>query len=137
MYCVGQEDLGKIVPSIYNVDQPTTSEKEMPICLFRVNSRDSWSCWRHPLSSPIQQTAGLCATNTFSDFPPDQFEILAFCEVCGHQAMVKRSPVLEDSIVQDLTNRLRCSECGSRECSIRIVFSGAGGYQYGRTMAVR
>ena len=62
--------------------------------------------------------------NTFSDFPPDQFTILAFCESCGHRAAVDRSSVPEDSIVQDLTRRLRCAECGSRDCSTRIVFTG-------------
>ncbi len=62
--------------------------------------------------------------NTFSDFPPDQFEIMAFCESCGHQGAVDRSSVPEDSVVQDLAKRLRCSACGSRDCSIRIVFTG-------------
>lgn len=64
--------------------------------------------------------------NTFSDFPPDQFEIIAFCESCGHRAVLDRSAFPEEQIVQELTGRLRCSACGSRECSIRIVFTGAG-----------
>ena len=69
--------------------------------------------------------------NTFSDFPPEEFTILAFCEFCGHQSVVDRSSVPEDSVVQDLPGRLRCSACGAKECSIRIVFTGAGGYRHG------
>ena len=71
------------------------------------------------------------AGNTRSDFPPEEFTILAFCESCGHQGAVDRSSVPEDSVVQDLPGRLRCSACGARECSIRIVYSGAGGFRYG------
>jgi hypothetical protein len=69
--------------------------------------------------------------NTFSNFPPDQFAILAFCESCGHQATVDRDSLPEDQIVQDLPKRLRCSACSAKECSIRIVFTGAGGYRCG------
>ena len=64
--------------------------------------------------------------NTFSDFPPEEFTILAFCDSCGHQSAVDRSSVPEDSVIQELPGRLRCSACGSRDCSIRIVFTGAG-----------
>jgi hypothetical protein len=69
--------------------------------------------------------------NTFSDFPPGEFTILALCESCRHQGAVDRSSVPEDSVVQDLAKRLRCSVCGASECSIRIVFTGAGGYRHG------
>ena len=67
--------------------------------------------------------------NTFSDFPPEEVTILAFCEACGHQATVNWDSFPEDQIVQDLAKRLRCSSCGARECNIRIVFSGARGYR--------
>jgi hypothetical protein len=33
--------------------------------------------------------------------------------------------------VQGLVKALRCSSCGSREASIRIVYTGAGGFHYG------
>ena len=56
----------------------------------------------------------------------DQFEILAFGESYGHQGAVVRTAWPEGQIVQELPGRLRCSACGARECSIRIVFSGAG-----------
>ena len=68
---------------------------------------------------------------TFSDFPPEEFTILGFCESCGHQGVVDRAAFPEKQIVQDLPGRLRCSACDSRECSIRIVFTGAGGYRHG------
>ncbi len=71
------------------------------------------------------------AGNTLSDFPPEDFTILAFCESCGHQAAVDRATFPEKQIIQDLPGRLRCSICAARECSIRIVFSGAGEYRGG------
>jgi hypothetical protein len=71
------------------------------------------------------------AGNTLSDFPPEEFTILAFCESCGHQGAVDRAAFPEAQIVQDLPGRLRCSACGARECNFRIVFTGAGGYRHG------
>lgn len=51
--------------------------------------------------------------NTLSDFPSDQFDILAYCESCGHRAKVNREAVPAGTIVQDLPRRLRCSVCGA------------------------
>jgi hypothetical protein len=42
------------------------------------------------------------AGNTFSDFPPEEFTILAFCDSCGHRGAVDRAAFPEDQIVQDL-----------------------------------
>ena len=36
----------------------------------------------------------------------------------------------EGLTVPELTKRLRCSVCGSRECSVRIIFAGAGGFSH-------
>ena len=53
---------------------------------------------RRRIIGPLPDPAG----NTFSDFPPGEFTILAFCDSCGHQAAVDRSAFPEDQIVQDL-----------------------------------
>ncbi len=76
-----------------------------------------------PMSNPT--------SNTFSDFPPEEFTILAFCESCGHQGVVGRAAFPKKQIVQDLPGRLRCSTCDDRDCSNRIACTGAGGYRYG------
>ncbi len=48
-------------------------------------------------------------SNTFSNFPPEEFTILAFCESYGHQGVVDQAAFPEKQIVQDLPGRLRCS----------------------------
>ncbi len=52
-----------------------------------------------PMSDP--------AANTLSDFPPEEFTILAFCESCRHQGAVDRAAFPEGQIVQELPGRLR------------------------------
>ena len=47
------------------------------------------------------------AGNTLSDFPPEEFTILAFCDVCGHQSAVDRSVLLMSYIIHGLPGRLR------------------------------
>ena len=74
--------------------------------------------------------ASVTEGNCISDFPSDQFAIRLFCDACGHQADLDRSRVPEGLTVPELTKRLRCSACGSRECSIRIIFAGAGGFSH-------
>ncbi len=61
----------------------------------------------HLLSLPIPQTVGMCAGNTFSDFPPDCFDILACCESCGRQGAVDSTAFPESTTVQALPGRLR------------------------------
>jgi len=70
-------------------------------------------------------------SNRLDDFPAQDFEILVFCEACSHRAPLDRSKVPEDLTIQALRHRLRCARCGSREASIRIVYTGAGGFHHG------
>ena len=67
--------------------------------------------------------------NHLSDFPPEQFTINLFCDACDHRADLDREKVPAGMTIQELRQRLRCSFCGSRECSLRISYSGAGGFR--------
>lgn len=69
--------------------------------------------------------------NTLDDFPAAAFTILVFCETCGHRSPLDRAKVPDGRTVQELVRLLRCSACGSRAASIRIVYTGAGGFEYG------
>jgi hypothetical protein len=68
--------------------------------------------------------------NQLSDFPPEQFTIFVFCNACGRQEALDRGRVPAAISVQDLPGRLRCSVCGSRESSMRIAYTGAGGFHH-------
>ena len=70
------------------------------------------------------------AGNQLSDFPPEQFTISLFCDACDHRADLDREKVPEGMTIQELRHHLRCSACGSRECSLRIIYLGAGGFQH-------
>ena len=70
------------------------------------------------------------AGNQLSDFPPEQFTISLFCEACDHRADLDRKKVPEGMTIQELRLHLRCSACGSRECSLRIIYSWAGGFRH-------
>jgi hypothetical protein len=59
--------------------------------------------------------------NALSDFPPDAFAIMTFCESCGHQGQVDRDRVPAGVTVHQLSALLRCSQCGAKAGSIRIV----------------
>jgi len=67
--------------------------------------------------------------STLADFPPDRFAIHAYCE-CGHSARVGADRLPADMQIQWLRSRLRCGACGSRQVSIRIEWTAAGGYKY-------
>ena len=69
--------------------------------------------------------------NTLDDFPAETFDILVFCGACGHRATLDRAKVPAGLTVKALPHRLRCSACGSRDASIRIVYTGAGGFHHG------
>ena len=69
--------------------------------------------------------------NLPQDFPPGQFAIVAFCATCGRSTDLDRVRIPAGLTVQALPARLRCTICGSRDASIRIVYTGAGGFQYG------
>ncbi len=73
--------------------------------------------------------------NSLDAFPAETFTILAFCDACGHQAPLDRNQVPGGVTVQALRDRLRCSACGSHATSIRILYTGAGGFRYGETTA--
>ncbi len=64
------------------------------------------------------------------DFDAAKFTIYAYCGACGHSAAVDPEKVGPDVEVRTLPARLRCTECGSRDCSIRIVYTGAGEFEY-------
>jgi ribosomal protein L37E len=65
------------------------------------------------------------------DFPAETFTICAFCKACGHQAFLERAAIPPDLPVQALPSHLRCTRCGARRTSIRILYTGAGGLHYG------
>ena len=67
-------------------------------------------------------------TNRIKDFNPDKFTIVGFCADCDHSAPVKRTD--EDMEIPTLIARLSCSQCGSKDCSIRIIYTAAGGFAY-------
>ena len=71
------------------------------------------------------------ASNTIDDFPATAFAIVAFCERCGRRTTLDRPKLPPKVTIEALRRRLRCSGCGSRETSIRIVYTGAGGFRYG------
>jgi DNA-directed RNA polymerase subunit RPC12/RpoP len=73
------------------------------------------------------------ASNTVDDFPATTFAIVAFCERCGRRAALDRENLPPKITIETLRRRLRCTGCGSRETSIRIVYTGAGGFRYGMT----
>lgn len=66
--------------------------------------------------------------NQISDFDPAVFAIHGFCNSCGHTRQVDHAEL--DMIVPRLIASLRCRECGSRGCSIRIVYTGSGSFHY-------
>ena len=69
--------------------------------------------------------------NGLDDFPEGQFTILVFCDACGRSAPLDRSKVPAGTGVQTLPSMLRCSSCGSRDASMRIIYTDAGGYHHG------
>jgi hypothetical protein len=68
--------------------------------------------------------------NALSDFPPESFAIAAFCDHCGHQSRLDRATVPRGVTVQQISKLLRCSRCGAKAGNIRIIYTGAGGFQH-------
>jgi hypothetical protein len=68
--------------------------------------------------------------NRVADFPAPEFTIRLFCDACGHQADLDRATVPATLTIPELTKRLRCTACGRRACSVRIIYSGAGGFAH-------
>jgi hypothetical protein len=71
----------------------------------------------------------MASPNKLQDFDPAKFTIFGFCANCDHNAPIPRYD--EEIEIPTLIERLSCSQCGSGDCSIRIVFTGAGGFSYG------
>jgi len=68
--------------------------------------------------------------NRLDDFPPEPFMVLAFCGARGHQVPLDRKRVPAGVTVQSLRGRRQCSACGLHQTQVRIVYTGAGGFQY-------
>ena len=71
------------------------------------------------------------AGNTLADFPAETFTIFVYCDTCDRSGALDRAKVPTGMTVQHLIKALRCSRCASRAASIRIVYTGAGGFAYG------
>ena len=69
--------------------------------------------------------------NTLDDFPAETFTIMVFCASCDHRAPLDRARVPDGLSIQALPSHLRCAACGSRDASIRIIYTGAGTFRYG------
>jgi hypothetical protein len=70
-------------------------------------------------------------SNTLDDFPAGTFRIVVYCDACDRSALLDRAKVPEGMTVEQIRKALRCSSCGSRSAEIRIVYTGAGGFEYG------
>ncbi|MCG6943543.1 MAG: hypothetical protein LJE69_20120 [Thiohalocapsa sp.] len=75
---------------------------------------------------PLRQPPG----NLPADFPPERFDLVAFCEGCGHSAVLRRAALPPGLTVQEIPPWLRCSACGRRPGLLRIVYTGAGGFAH-------
>jgi len=73
----------------------------------------------------------MVAPNKISDFDPGKLTIVGFCTDCHRDAPVPR--IDEDMEIPMLIEKLSCSQCGSWNCSIRIIYTGAGGFEYARS----
>ena len=69
-------------------------------------------------------------SNTLADFQQDQFRILAACDACQHTDWINRMQLPGEMTIEALRSRLTCQKCGSRQCGIRIVYTGAGEFEY-------
>ena len=63
------------------------------------------------------------------------YHLYGVCNTCSRMQRLKML-VLYDRLGRDqpiatVSRHLKCSQCGGRDCGIRIVWAGAGGYRYG------
>ena len=70
----------------------------------------------------------MASPNKLNDFNPTKFTIFGFCANCDHNAPIPRHN--EEIEIPTLIERLSCGQCGSKDCSIRIVYTGAGEFAY-------
>ena len=68
--------------------------------------------------------------NRLEDFLPEAFTVLAFCEACDHQGRPDRTRVSAGVSVQRLGGRRQDPACGLHQTQVRIVYPGAGRFQY-------
>jgi hypothetical protein len=69
--------------------------------------------------------------NTLDDFPAETFNIFVYCDACDPSGPLDRTKVPTGMTIQHLIKALRRSRCASRGASIRIVYTGTGGFVYG------
>jgi hypothetical protein len=69
--------------------------------------------------------------NTFDELPAETFTIFVYCNAYDRSGPLDRAKAPTGMTIQHLIKAHRCSRCGSREASIRIVYTGAGGFAFG------
>ena len=69
-------------------------------------------------------------SNTLSEFPSELFSFAGVCDSCHRTDWVDRSQLPEEMTIDALRDRLTCQGCRSRGCGIRIVYTGAGEFEY-------
>ncbi len=106
--------------------RPSLSPASRLTSIPRALSPTKSAMTRVPALSPEQTR-----DNVLADFPPDQFSIAVTCDHCGHGVWLDRSTVPEAVTIPSLRSRLRCTACGRRGASIRIVYVAAGGFRVG------
>jgi hypothetical protein len=74
--------------------------------------------------------------NRIGDFDSDKFTLYVFCDECHHSKGLPfwwlREKYGSDTTLNRIQSGLRCEPCDSRNCSIRIVYTGAGGFSHGQ-----
>ena len=70
------------------------------------------------------------AGNTLDELPVETFTIFVYCNACDRSGPLDRATAPTGMTIQHLIKALRCSRCGSREASIRVVYTGADGFAY-------
>jgi hypothetical protein len=68
-----------------------------------------------------------CA-NSLADLAADAFTIFVWWDACGDSGTFDRGRVSEDTRVQMIHEKLRCSPCGSRHVSVRVAYTDVGGF---------
>jgi len=81
-----------------------------------------------PASDHRVYTLSMMSANRVSEFEPESFTLYAWCVRCQHDAALPRPE--DDPTIPQLKQRLRCRKCGSTECGVSIVYTGAGGFAY-------
>jgi ribosomal protein L44E len=68
--------------------------------------------------------------DTVADFPPEKYQFRVRCHVCQHSAALSN---LDPSVrIDRLRLRLTCSQCGSKETGLNIIYHGQSTPDFGR-----